>query len=429
MPDQRPHLPAGLPAEPRRRRGRRARSSTAAPSRPRRRSASRSPCWPTCSPTATTAPPPRCATASAARRWREIPMEPLGNDRFRATFVPDQLGRWQYQVVGWLDHLGTWRHGMELKLAAGVDVAVDLQIGIGPARRGPERPKLATADAAALAGLRRRLAAGDTRLLGRLPSEDEPPPRRRPHPRPRRRRARAGGRHDGLDLDALFWRAGDPRAGRRAGPPGRRRGRSRSGPGSAPGTSSSRARRWPRPTGHGTLLDALERLDYVAAMGFDVLYLPPVHPIGTTQRKGRNNTTTPRSDRHRQPVGDRRARGRAHRRAPRAGHRRRRHQDRRGLPRAGHRAGPRPRVPVHAGPPVGHRAPDVVRPPARRHHPVRREPAQEVPGHLPARLRERRLAGPVDRRWPTSSGSGSTPASRSSASTTRTPRRSRSGSG
>ena len=49
-------------------------------------------------------------------------------------------------------------------------------------------------------------------------------------------------------------------------------------------------------TGHGTLADAIDRLDYVASMGFDVLYLPPVHPIGVTQRKGRNNTTTPSSD-------------------------------------------------------------------------------------------------------------------------------------
>src|SRR4029450_4008805 len=41
------------------------------------------------------------------RGWRGVPMRPLGNDRFTATFVPDQLGRWQYQVHGWLDHLGT----------------------------------------------------------------------------------------------------------------------------------------------------------------------------------------------------------------------------------------------------------------------------------------------------------------------------------
>src|SRR5215204_1748119 len=73
------------------------------------------------------------ATRSRAGRWTELPMTALGNDRFAATFVPDRLGKFQFQVVGWLDHLGTWLHGMELKLAAppelNVDVTVDLQIG------------------------------------------------------------------------------------------------------------------------------------------------------------------------------------------------------------------------------------------------------------------------------------------------------------
>jgi starch synthase (maltosyl-transferring) len=220
--------------------------------------------------------------------WREIPMEPLGNDRFTATFVPDRLGRWQYQVVGWLDHLGTWRHGMELKLDAGVDVTVDVQIGLGlidAALVGA-----ATADAHALTDLRRRLAAGDTRPLGHLASADEPP---------------ADGHipnlddvepeTDGLDLEALFWRTGvraptaelakpvdvevDPLRAR----------------------FSSWYEFFPRSTvapadGHATLADAIDRLDYVASMGFDVVYLPPIHPIGVTQRKGRNNTTTPTDD-------------------------------------------------------------------------------------------------------------------------------------
>jgi hypothetical protein len=75
-------------------------------------------------------------------------------------------------------------------------------------------------------------------------------------------------------------------------------------------------------------------------------------------------------------------------------------------------------------PPVGHRAPRVVRAPARRHDPVRREPAEEVPGHLPARLRDRRLArgcGPSSRAC---SSTGSARASGSSGSTTPTPSRS-----
>ena len=235
----------------------------------------------------------RAAAALAYRwggeAWQETPMVPLGNDRFQATFVPDRLGRWQFQIIGWLDHLGTWRHGMELKLSAGVDVAVDLQIGLRLIARALER---ATGDdAAALEDLRDRLEAGDTRLLGRLPSEDEPhhldghvPDLEDVEPETQ-----------GPDLEALFWRTGvrEPTA-ELARPlevevdPERAR-------------FSAWYEFFPRSTlapatGHGTLVDAMDRLDYVAAMGFDVLYLPPVHPIGTTQRKGRNNTTTPTSD-------------------------------------------------------------------------------------------------------------------------------------
>ncbi len=223
------------------------------------------------------------------RAWREYPMEALGNDRFTATFVPDQLGRWQYQVVGWLDHLGTWRHGMELKLDAGVDVTVDLQIGIGLIDRALERAS--GPDAEALRQLRERLADHDTSALDRLHASDDPhldghiPDLEDVEPEP-----------FGPDLGALFWRTGvrEPVA-ELARPvdvevdPVRAR-------------FSSWYEFFPRSTlapaaGHGTLADALDRLDYVASMGFDVLYLPPVHPIGLTQRKGRNNTTTPeRSD-------------------------------------------------------------------------------------------------------------------------------------
>jgi starch synthase (maltosyl-transferring) len=234
----------------------------------------------------------RAAAALRVRRgrarWREIPMVPLGNDRFTATFVPDELGRWQYQVVGWLDHLGTWRHGMELKLDAGVDVTIDLQIGIGLIDAARAAAK--GADAQALDALRQRLAAGDTRPLGHLPSADVPPSDGHTPDL-----ADVEPEHDGLDLEALFWRTGvrAPTAELRAPvdvevDPVRAR-------------FSAWYEFFPRSTlapatGHATLADAVERLDYVAAMGFDVLYLPPVHPIGLTQRKGRNNTTTPAPD-------------------------------------------------------------------------------------------------------------------------------------
>ena len=88
---------------------------------------------------------------------------------------------------------------------------------------------------------------------------------------------------------------------------------------------------------------------------------------------------------------------------------------RRASPRARHGGGARLRAPVLARPPLGHRASRVVPPPPRRHDQVRREPAQEVPGHLPDQLlagRRDRPASPCGRRAGTSSSTGSTAASR-----------------
>ena len=63
------------------------------------------------------------------------------------------------------------------------------------------------------------------------------------------------------------------------------------------------------PGAHGTFKDCERLLSYVASMGFDMLYLPPIHPIGRTHRKGKNNAVIGRGRRSRQSVGDRRGRG------------------------------------------------------------------------------------------------------------------------
>jgi starch synthase (maltosyl-transferring) len=218
------------------------------------------------------------------KAWREVPMEALGNDRFVATFVPDRLGRWQFQVVGWLDHLGTWLHGMELKLAAAVDVTVDLQIGARLVAGALEA--VDGADADALTRLRERLAAGDTRALGHLPDDDSEPVDGHV-PDLQDVAPEHGGAHE---LERLFWRTSrrDPATPSRPFDVEVDRERAR---------FSAWYEFFPRSTvapaaGHATLADALDRLDYVARLGFDVVYLPPVHPIGITQRKGRNNTVT-----------------------------------------------------------------------------------------------------------------------------------------
>ena len=134
-----------------------------------------------------------------------------------------------------------------------------------------------------------------------------------------------------------------------------------------------------------------------AKLGFDVLYLPPVHPIGLTHRKGRNNAPTARRSDPGSPwaIGGEagghmalqpRARQRGGLRPPDRARRRGRHL---------HRA--RPRAQLLARPSLAARASRLVPPPARRHAQVRREPAQALPGHLQHQLRHRGLARALDR--------------------------------
>ena len=83
------------------------------------------------------------------------------------------------------------------------------------------------------------------------------------------------------------------------------------GRGSARGMKCFRGRARLQRERPGTLRDCAAQMEYVAEMGFDVLYLPPIHPIGVTERKGKNNSTTPAAGDPGKPVGDRFERGRA----------------------------------------------------------------------------------------------------------------------
>ena len=171
------------------------------------------------------------------------------------------------------------------------------------------------------------------------------------------------------------------------------------GPVRLAGTSSSRARsarsspatrpRRPGRSGTARSRTPTEHLDYVAALGFDVVYLPPIHPIGEVNRKGPNNTLIAAS----WDVGSPWAIGSrdgghdaihpelgtmADFEALRGARQRARHGGRARLRAAG--------APDHPWVDI---APGVVHHRARRHDRLRREPAEEVPGHLPAQLRQR----------------------------------------
>jgi starch synthase (maltosyl-transferring) len=196
--------------------------------------------------------------------WSERPMEALGNDRFRADLTVTAIGRWRYTVTAWLDRFKTWRRDLHKRVEAGQDVAVDLLGGAALIQQAAERARAAgrKADARVLAGLARALEQGrdpETRL--RLALDDE--------------LAQLMDRHTDRAQAASYRELSVV--------VDRERARFSSWYEMFPRSCS------PVPGRHGTLRDAAQRLPYVAEMGFDVLYLPPIHPIGITHRKGKNN--------------------------------------------------------------------------------------------------------------------------------------------
>ena len=186
--------------------------------------------------------------------WAAVAMQPLGNDRWRAEFPASSLGRYRYTIEGWIDHLETWHADLLKRIAAGQDIAVDLEIG---ARFIEEAARRASGDAA------RRLRSWLDVLRGDADSD----------------RRRAAALHE--ELIELARRYPDWSLATRFEKEflvtvDRERA-----------VFSSWYELFPR--SFGSLEKAESWLPYVASMGFDVLYLPPIHPIGQTFRKGKNN--------------------------------------------------------------------------------------------------------------------------------------------
>ncbi|MFE6763539.1 maltotransferase domain-containing protein [Streptomyces sp. NPDC057689] len=216
------------------------------------------------------------------------PMRELapGTDRWGAEVTPDTEGRWTYTVEAWSDPVATWRHAAAIKVPAGIDTELMLAEGAELYERAAEGvPKRDGREAvlAAVDALRDGSRPAEARLEAALAPEarqalDRHPLRElvtasRPHPLVvERRRALYGSWYE------LFPRS----EGARYETPKPRRGR-----------GAKAAEPQPARLVSGTFRTAAERLPAVAAMGFDVVYLPPVHPIGTTHRKGPNNSLAP----------------------------------------------------------------------------------------------------------------------------------------
>jgi starch synthase (maltosyl-transferring) len=198
--------------------------------------------------------------------WREAPMRPIDNDRWSG-HAELTRNRWhRYAIEAWRDAYGSWLHGLHKKVEAAVPVPAELEEG----RILVE---------AALARAERAEAADDVRLLrGALAALGKA-----------RSDEKRVGVLDAEDLLAAMRRHPDRSFASRSAelPLVVDRARARFGawyelfP-----RSQGRDPRKPVPT---TFADAAWRLPDIAAMGFDVVYLPPIHPIGRRNRKGRNN--------------------------------------------------------------------------------------------------------------------------------------------
>ncbi|MET7787051.1 alpha-1,4-glucan--maltose-1-phosphate maltosyltransferase [Streptomyces sp900116325] len=226
------------------------------------------------------------------------PMRELapGSDRWGADVTPDSEGRWTYTVEAWSDPVATWRQHAQIKIPAGIDTALVLAEGAalyeraaeGVPKRDGREAVLAAADALrdesrpAAARLAAALAPEATAALARHPLR-ELVTAARPLPLVvERRRALFGSWYE------LFPRS----EGARTEPAEPVKATKAARKGRA-GKASARAEEQQGRVISGTFRTAAERLPAVAAMGFDVVYLPPIHPIGTTHRKGPNNSLSP----------------------------------------------------------------------------------------------------------------------------------------
>jgi starch synthase (maltosyl-transferring) len=195
-------------------------------------------------------------------KWQSAEMQPLGNDRWRGEFPVTKIGRYRYTLVGEIDHFETWQSDLKKRFDAKQDLEVPFATGALLLEQTEGRAT--KKDGAKLATWAKKLRSekNDTNAVAfALQEELRTAVHRYPDPALEtwydhelevvvdRERARFSSWYE------LFPRSWSP-----------------------------------TPGAHGTLRDVAARLDYVAEMGFDVLYFPPISPIGASFRKGKNNS-------------------------------------------------------------------------------------------------------------------------------------------
>ncbi len=198
--------------------------------------------------------------------WSEVVMEPLVNDRWRAAFTVREIGLYSYRVCGWVDRFKTWSRDLKKRVDANQDVSVDLLIGAdliaAAAKNAP--PQEASWHEIYAQSVREGGPDGITRALSP-------------------ELAALMGRH--AERFYACQSAVCSTDGALSVVVDRLRARFGAWYELFPRSAS------PIPGQHGTFKDVINRLPYIASMNFDVLYFPPIHPIGRSFRKGPNNST------------------------------------------------------------------------------------------------------------------------------------------
>ncbi len=198
--------------------------------------------------------------------WSETPMNFIINDRWRANCRFLEIGPHEFTIEAWQDTFASWQHEFDKKYQAGIaDLGTEVEEGARLLEGAALRAKKSPADTSRLRELAATVRMGSTADVDRVA-------------------------HDPAVM-VLMQTYGDRAAATQMHPP-------------APvyvDRPGARFSAWyeffPRcaegkPDATSTLRDCLDRIDDAAAMGFDVIYFPPIHPIGFTKRKGRNNSTT-----------------------------------------------------------------------------------------------------------------------------------------
>jgi starch synthase (maltosyl-transferring) len=193
--------------------------------------------------------------------WREATMEPIGNDRYRGRFLASRLGRYLYGVAAWVDPFLSWRHDFERRVEA-EDIRIAARVGAEILTAAAQRARGEAAER--LAGYVQSLQTlDDVAALRDVALDDALAVLANAHP------DRGFETVYPVDFPLVV---------------DRERARFSTWYEMFPRSASD------TPGTHGTFDDCVRRLRYVAAMGFDVVYLPPIHPIGRVRRKGPNNT-------------------------------------------------------------------------------------------------------------------------------------------